>query len=328
MSEKERTETGQAGDKADGLRHRPGQHTDPSKMPGNAENVAPGAKDGAPAICPLCKGGPLDGHVAGCARLAEELQINSDDLPSGKDGGSEVIAKLREWLGHSRSVGSLHVMIPCEAAEEILAILRAWQEAPFENMAPGAKEPAVSGLCGVFLGARGGCVLPDGHVGDHQPKSDDPWEKYHGKLVTCDKDRTPHIFLEECTGIIHLSEPPATSLPDVRSLAEQGQPSAILLEMIRLALAGRCMACGWPLDGNPDHGCDCQGNCSFRPGDRHQDAISEHEAFRWRQRMEVLALARRPFQVSNADSGLPSGADLDAVVAEKKAAENTAAGER
>jgi hypothetical protein len=118
--------------------------------------------------------------------------------------------------------------------------------------------------------------------------------------------------------------PGAPLLPDVRVAAEQGQPGAILLEMIRLALAGRCMACGWPLAASAEKGC-MQGNCSFRPDNHHWDPISEHEAFRWKQRTMILALARRPFQVSNADVGLPSGPDLDAVEAEKKAADETAA---
>lgn len=37
--------------------------------------------------------------------------------------------------------------------------------------------------------------------------SDDPWAKYHGKLVTCDRDRTPHAFNDACTGVVHLSGP-------------------------------------------------------------------------------------------------------------------------
>lgn len=43
--------------------------SDAPLAPEIAEKVAPGA------VCPLCKGGPLDGHVAGCARLAGELPL-------------------------------------------------------------------------------------------------------------------------------------------------------------------------------------------------------------------------------------------------------------
>lgn len=35
----------------------------------------PENENAGPAVCPACKGGPLDGHVAGCARLAGDLPL-------------------------------------------------------------------------------------------------------------------------------------------------------------------------------------------------------------------------------------------------------------
>lgn len=41
-----------------------------------------------------------------------------------------VIAKLAEWLKHSRDGGLHHVSIPCDRVDEILALLRAQEVAP------------------------------------------------------------------------------------------------------------------------------------------------------------------------------------------------------
>jgi hypothetical protein len=48
-------------------------------VPTDAMKVAPGEG------CPVCKGGPLDGHVAGRARLAGDLPLE--------------VKQLRLWLG-------------------------------------------------------------------------------------------------------------------------------------------------------------------------------------------------------------------------------------
>lgn len=63
-------------------------------------------------------------------------------------------------------------------------------------------------------------------------------------------------------------------------------PFAVLIEMIRLADAGRCMACGWPLESSAARGC-VLGNCSFRP---QQD---EEPYRRWMERTRILTLARK-----------------------------------
>lgn len=64
----------------------------PHKVPGPfvptescAAIAAAGAENAAPttfAVCGLCHGGPLNGHVAGCARLAEELPIQEIESPA------------------------------------------------------------------------------------------------------------------------------------------------------------------------------------------------------------------------------------------------------
>lgn len=77
---------------------------------------------------------------------------------------------------------------------------------------------------------------------------------------------------------------------DIRKSAEQGQPGAVLLEMIGLADSRRCMACGWPLESSEKRGCVI-GNCSFRPQE-HDEAYP-----RWHERTQILVLARKPFQV-------------------------------
>jgi hypothetical protein len=72
-----------------------------------------------------------------------------------------------------------------------------------------------------------------------------------------------------------------------RKAANKDTPTAVLLEMIRLADAGRCMACGWPLDSSSlKRGC-VTGNCSFRPQD-HEEPYR-----RWMERTRILVLARK-----------------------------------
>ncbi|MBZ5700286.1 MAG: hypothetical protein LAN84_00405 [Acidobacteriia bacterium] len=130
-----------------------------------------------------------------------------------------------------------------------------------------------------------------------EPPTAAPGAKAEASVAVCEWCRTGHI------PIVSSIDPTAASLPlvDVRILAERGQPGMILLEMIGLAAAGRCMACGWPLAASADQGC-MQGNCSFRPDEHYRDAISEHEALRWKQRTVILALAGQPFRVSNHDA--------------------------
>jgi hypothetical protein len=77
---------------------------------------------------------------------------------------------------------------------------------------------------------------------------------------------------------------------NVSSLIEAGHRSVVLIEMIRLADTGRCMACGWPLVSSESRGC-VTGNCSFRP-QPHEDSYA-----RWHERTQILALARKPFPV-------------------------------
>lgn len=83
---------------------------------------------------------------------------------------------------------------------------------------------------------------------------------------------------------------PKSSGRDVARSAEEGHQVAILFEMIGLAAANRCMACGWPLDETKGRGC-VLGECSFRPS-KQDEAYS-----RWSQRTMILILAKRPFQV-------------------------------
>jgi hypothetical protein len=66
-----------------------------------------------------------------------------------------------------------------------------------------------------------------------------------------------------------------------------------LLEMIAFAEAGKCMACGRPL-GDDLAGCKL-GNCSFQPykADPRTAVIPGDEELHWRQRMNVLQLARK-----------------------------------
>lgn len=62
-----------------------------------------------------------------------------------------------------------------------------------------------------------------------------------------------------------------------------------LVEMVRLADSGRCMACGWPLESSAARGC-VLGNCSFRP------QSDEQPYARWKERTEVLVFARKPME--------------------------------
>lgn len=71
-----------------------------------------------------------------------------------------------------------------------------------------------------------------------------------------------------------------------RKATEKDTPTAVLLEMIRLADEGRCMACGWPLESSMKRGC-VTGNCSFRPQD-HEEPYR-----RWTERTRILVLARK-----------------------------------
>jgi hypothetical protein len=58
-----------------------------------------------------------------------------------------------------------------------------------------------------------------------------------------------------------------------------------LLEMIGLADAGRCMACAGPLWNTGQSG--CHGDCVVKFAERHP------EYFKWKQRVQILALARK-----------------------------------
>jgi hypothetical protein len=90
-----------------------------------------------------------------------------------------------------------------------------------------------------------------------------------------------------------------------------------LLEMIGLADAGRCMACGWPIHNLDAKGC-LLGNCSMRSTQPDEFAV------RWKHRSQVLIRARKYLAGNLAGNdplpagGLPTAADLDAVEAERK----------
>jgi hypothetical protein len=78
----------------------------------------------------------------------------------------------------------------------------------------------------------------------------------------------------------------AKRIAQVPKSAGLAHSSAVLLEMIGLADAGRCMACGWPLASSAERGC-ATGNCSFRP------QREEEPYLRWRERTGILVLARK-----------------------------------
>jgi hypothetical protein len=95
----------------------------------NAPTEAPGAKaGGSMAVCPMCKGGPLDGHVAGCAALASDLPplhlapgagnvAQHGEPPSPYE---ELVEDLVGWQAHARSLNSEHVSIPCSAMDSVI----------------------------------------------------------------------------------------------------------------------------------------------------------------------------------------------------------------
>jgi len=91
-----------------------------------------------------------------------------------------------------------------------------------------------------------------------------------------------------------------------------------LLEMIGLADDNRCMACAGPVVhtfGLP------HADCVMVFSERHP------EYFKWKQRTQILALARKIRTGELGKVNLPSAQDLDAVAEEKKVADATA-GER
>jgi hypothetical protein len=69
--------------------------------------------------------------------------------------------------------------------------------------APARGEPANENAGPAIRGVGG---VPLEELLRRPDHSHDAWDKFRGRLVTCDSDRTPHIFGDACNGLIHLSE--------------------------------------------------------------------------------------------------------------------------
>lgn len=300
-------------------------------------------------ICPLCKGGPLNGHVAGCARLAEELPLR---LGVGGVPLEELVRQpaerpsrtfhlridlagalshwnAREWTECVRDDDGI-MLTPARVREKFQEMLAAGtkfipigscEDFDPEHGCRGHRSPAAAidlppvtveakktystpeltspsrvfritesqrmALCSVESRERLRSAFLDsdellkefdkmspvespapaidlppvtveplkphyhyanGRVSstslmefdspcycEATPKSDDPWEKYHGRLVTCDRDRTPHIFNEACEGVIHLSEQKKPySKPELTGPFSPGELEIVKAEAARL----------------------------------------------------------------------------------------------
>lgn len=105
----------------------------------------------------------------------------------------------------------------------------------------------------------------------------------HGHLhVAIPVDRA-----EELLELLTKNSPAA---PDGPSAVLTPAVHSTLLEMIGFADAGRCMACGGPLWSPSQSGCHGEhshGGCVVKFAERHPEHL------RWKQRMNVLVLARK-----------------------------------
>jgi hypothetical protein len=97
--------------------------------------------------------------------------------------------------------------------------------------------------------------------------------------IPCDR-------VEEILELLTKNSPAAPDGPSVLTPAVH----STLLEMIGFADAGRCMACGGPLWSPSQSGCHGEhshGGCVVKFAERHPEHL------RWKQRMNVLQLARK-----------------------------------
>lgn len=107
-------------------------------------------------------------------------------------------------------------------------------------------------------------------------------------------------------------------LLDRRELAAMAFPAeplppefrSVMFDMILCVLEGRCMACSWPLAESAEKGC-VQGNCSFHPGEHTIEYRS------WKQRTDILTLARKYYRPAQVRKATNAGDVQDAAAGER-----------
>lgn len=55
---------------------------------------------------------------------ADRVKASHGPFGFAPEGSSPLILKLEEWVAHSKSIHSIHVSIPVDAADEVIAALR------------------------------------------------------------------------------------------------------------------------------------------------------------------------------------------------------------
>lgn len=98
-------------------------------------------------------------------------------------------------------------------------------------------------------------------------------------------------YFENPSAPANLQLPKPVAIPKANVLVRieietQNKEQSTMLEMIRFATLGKCMACGWPLAESETAGC-VQGNCSFRPGEHSP------EYPRWWERTQIIEASRK-----------------------------------